>query len=123
MGAEATAAASPRRARIALFDNLKGMLIILVVFGHIAHPIHNDNAALSAAFDIIYLFHMPLFVLTSGLFAKKSTTRRGKECSIKIISVGFALLVRHHRAMRRPLSVERVTGTDLHAFFVSRLFL
>ncbi|HIU04041.1 MAG TPA: acyltransferase family protein [Candidatus Coprousia avicola] len=70
MGAEATAAASPRRARIALFDNLKGILIILVVFGHIAHPIHNDNAALSAAFDIIYLFHMPLFVLTSGLFAK-----------------------------------------------------
>ena len=32
------------------------------------------------------------------------------------ISVGFALLVRHHRAMRRPLSVERVAGANLHAW-------
>lgn len=58
--------------RIALFDNLKGLLIILVVFGHMAHPVHNDNQVNSAAFDITYLFHMPLFVLISGLFAKSS---------------------------------------------------
>lgn len=58
------------RERIALFDNIKGILIILVVFGHMAHPVHNANPILSAMFDIIYLFHMPLFVLMSGLFAK-----------------------------------------------------
>ena len=34
----------------------------------------------------------------------------------KIIGVGFALLVRLNRAMRRPLNVERVTKSDLHAF-------
>lgn len=56
--------------RIALFDNIKGVLIILVVAGHFMHPVHNDNLALSAAFDVIYLFHMPLFVFVSGLFAK-----------------------------------------------------
>lgn len=56
--------------RIALFDNIKGILIVLVVLGHVAHPIHNENPVLSAAFDIIYLFHMPLFVFMSGLFAK-----------------------------------------------------
>lgn len=67
-GEQARADAS--RERIALFDNLKGVLIALVVFGHVMHPIHNDNPALSCAFDIIYLFHMPLFVLISGLFAK-----------------------------------------------------
>lgn len=58
------------KGRIAFFDNIKGLLIILVVAGHFMHPIHNDNQALSALFDIIYLFHMPLFVFVSGFFAK-----------------------------------------------------
>ena len=44
------------RARIALFDNIKGLLIILVVAGHFMHPVHNDNEVMSALFDIIYLF-------------------------------------------------------------------
>ena len=34
----------------------------------------------------------------------------------KHIGVGFALLVQLYRAMRRPLIVERATGSDLHAF-------
>lgn len=71
--------------RIALFDNIKGVLIILVVLGHMMHPIHNDNPVLSAAFDIIYLFHMPLFVFVSGLFAK-STYRNGRLNVNRIIS-------------------------------------
>ena len=39
----------------------------------------------------------------------------------KHIGVGFALLVLHHRAMRRPLCVERVTGTNLHAFLYGHI--
>ena len=54
------------RERIALFDNIKGLLIILVVAAHFMHPVHNDNEALSALFDITYLFHMPLFVSSPG---------------------------------------------------------
>lgn len=89
MPASAQSAAPASRQRIALFDNLKGLLIILVVFGHMMHPIHNDNPVLSACFDIIYLFHMPLFVLLSGLFAK-STYRDGRLNIDRIIS--FAVL-------------------------------
>lgn len=73
------------RSRIALFDNIKALLIILVVFGHMMHPIHNDNPVLSGCFDIIYLFHMPMFVLVSGLFAK-STYRDGRLNVDRIIS-------------------------------------
>lgn len=80
------------RERIALFDNIKGILIILVVFGHMAHPVHNANPVLSAMFDIIYLFHMPLFVLMSGLFAKGAY--RGGHLNINriasFIALGFA---------------------------------
>lgn len=75
--------------RVALFDNLKGLLIILVVCGHIVHPVHNSNPVLSACFDVIYLFHMPMFVLISGLFAK-STYRDGHLNINRIIS--FAML-------------------------------
>ncbi|HJG37922.1 acyltransferase family protein [Enorma phocaeensis] len=80
------------RARIALFDNIKGLLIILVVAGHFMHPVHNDNEVMSALFDIIYLFHMPLFIFLSGLFAK-GAYREGRLNVNRIISflvLGFA---------------------------------
>lgn len=76
--------------RIALLDNIKGLLIILVVVGHVAHPVHNDNPAISCLFDVIYLFHMPLFVFVSGLFAKHAKNERGGVNPNRILS--FALL-------------------------------
>ena len=48
-----------------------------MVVGHVAHPVHNDNPAISCLFDVIYLFHMPLFVFVSGLFAKHAKNERG----------------------------------------------
>lgn len=84
-GSAAGANRSTGAARIALFDNIKGVLIILVVAGHFMHPVHNDNPALSCAFDLIYLFHMPLFVFVSGLFAK-GAYRDGRLNVNRIIS-------------------------------------
>lgn len=94
----ATASATaPRRERIALFDNIKGVLIALVVFGHMMHPVHNDNPALSAAFDVIYLFHMPMFVLVSGLFAKNAY--RGGRLNIDRVISFFVLGVAFQLAL------------------------
>ena len=80
-----SAASSAPRKRVALYDNLKGILIVLVVFGHMMHPVHNTNQALSTCFDLIYLFHMPLFVFLSGLFAK-GAYRDGKLNVNRIVS-------------------------------------
>ena len=52
------------------FDNLKAVLIFLVVLGHFLLPIHGDNP-LVVVKRLIYVFHMPLFVFISGYFAKK----------------------------------------------------
>lgn len=82
MGAGKKRAHAPR---IALFDNLKGILIVLVVFGHIAIPVQNDTPPLSFLFDTIYLFHMPLFVFLSGIFAK-GAWRDGRLNVNRIIS-------------------------------------
>lgn len=59
--------------RSAYFDNLKGVLIILVVMGHLAAPIGTaDHHAVSAIVDFFFIFHMPLFIFVSGLFCKSA---------------------------------------------------
>ena len=92
--------------RIALFDDIKGLLITLVVVGHVAHPVHNDNEAISCLFDVIYLFHMPLFVFVSGLFAKHAKNERGGVNPNRILS--FALL-----AALYQLALMLINGASL----------
>lgn len=52
--------------RIYKFDNIKAILIFLVVFGHFLECVsgHKD------LYLFIYTFHMPLFIFVSGYFAK-----------------------------------------------------
>lgn len=54
------------------FDNLKFILITLVVVGHFIRPLIYDFPALMALYDVIFVFHMPFFVFVSGYFAKSS---------------------------------------------------
>lgn len=64
--------AEAKSARMPFFDNLKGILIILVVLGHFLSGA--TSAGILPAwrlFDFIYLFHMPLFIFASGLFCKR----------------------------------------------------
>ena len=50
------------------FDNLKAVLIFLVVLGHMVRRIRTD--LFFEVRDFIYLFHMPLFIFVSGYFSK-----------------------------------------------------
>ncbi|GAB1797338.1 acyltransferase family protein [Priestia megaterium] len=56
--------------RDAYFDNVKFILIVLVVFGHLLTPFINDKQWLRTLYIFIYTFHMPAFILISGYFAK-----------------------------------------------------
>jgi len=51
------------------FDNVKGALIMLVVIGHFLLPMERTRFV-GSLIHIIYLFHMPMFALISGYFAK-----------------------------------------------------
>ena len=60
--------------RSAYWDNIKGFLIILVVFAHClfdlqSRPLNNFLV------DAIYMFHMPAFVFASGYFSKSEHSR------------------------------------------------
>lgn len=59
--------------RIPYFDNVKSILIILVVAGHIAEDLRGSFGPLSHWYTFIYIFHMPMFILISGYFSKPST--------------------------------------------------
>ncbi len=54
------------------FDNIKGILILLVVFAHFLYDMSSDNSLFEAIAKVIYIFHMPAFVFVSGYFSKNS---------------------------------------------------
>lgn len=61
--------------RIYLFDNIRAILIFLVVFGHFIEPLIISNRSILIIYAIIYSFHMPLFALVSGYFSKLPTKK------------------------------------------------
>ena len=52
-------------------DIARGVGIILVVIGHTMSPVMAGNAIMESVYQILYVFHMPLFFLLAGLVAKK----------------------------------------------------
>ena len=60
-----------QKERIIALDNMKGILILLVVFAHIL-----KNKDIANPFVIgIYYFHMPAFVFISGYLSKGKHTQ------------------------------------------------
>lgn len=55
-----------------LIDNLKVILIFLVVLGHTIEYYINQNYILRGIYVYIYIFHMPLFIYISGYLSKKN---------------------------------------------------
>lgn len=54
-----------------LFDNLKAILIILVVWGHLLASMRAENDVIKSIYFFIFFFHMPAMVFISGYFSKK----------------------------------------------------
>lgn len=81
---------SSKSGRIYYFDNLKFVLIFLVVFGHLIDPIIHKTDIAKSTFLFIYLFHMPLFVFLSGFFSKNSVKRKDKN---KVIVYLFLYII------------------------------
>lgn len=57
------------------FDNIKAILILLVIFGHLLEPLVNVNVIAKLLYIIIYTFHMPAFIYIMGRFAKPKLKR------------------------------------------------
>lgn len=64
--------------RVKFWDNIKGILIVLVVFGHFLYEFRS-NLTLELVTKVIYLFHMPAFVFLSGYFSKSENARKNEK--------------------------------------------
>ncbi len=62
--------------RVALWDNLKLLLITAVVLGHFADFFTKESGVCRALFLFIYAFHMPVFFFISGLFYSEKNAGR-----------------------------------------------
>lgn len=62
-----------------LYDGLKFLLIVLVTIGHFSEPYRYTHSMIGAGYSVIYLFHMPLFILLSGYFSKHITFGKIKK--------------------------------------------
>lgn len=74
------------------FDGLKFVLIFLVIFGHCRHFTVSDESLLSSKIvrymiHTVYLFHMPLFILISGYFSKKTSKEIFKKSIIRLLKI------------------------------------
>ena len=76
-------------------DNAKGILITLVVIGHMLLPIQGTTRGVTNFFYMIYAFHMPAFVFISGLLAQRIYTRVPKPAQAP---TGNRAKRRQHRA-------------------------
>ena len=77
-----------KQKRSACWDNIKGVLIILVVFAHILFQLQTSSDIINGTVDIIYMFHMPAFVFISGFFGK-SERSRSAEGIIRLLFLYF----------------------------------
>lgn len=64
--------------RVDHYDNIKGVLIILVVFAHCLYG-YQSFGSVDLVTDAIYVFHMPAFVFITGFLSKSGHSRSGRQ--------------------------------------------
>lgn len=77
-----------KKERSAYWDNIKGFLMLLVVFAHVLYQLQGSSSVIDSTVDYIYMFHMPAFVFVSGYFGR-SERSRSFEGIIKLIFLYF----------------------------------
>lgn len=77
------------------FDNIKAILIFLVVFGHFVELHIGQDAFLRPIWIFAYAFHMPMFAFVSGIFSKANLDEKQSLQLIRNILaplLGFELI-------------------------------
>ena len=69
--------------RVYKYDNVKALLIFLVVVGHMTTDYVSDSSLVRWTTLWIYLFHMPAFIFISGLVHKQYITDEQKALGIR----------------------------------------
>lgn len=74
-------------------DSIKGLLIILVILGHLIIALDNQNFINHCVMGIIYIFHMPLFILISGYLTKHPDRQQPRDMWKSVGNIMITLLI------------------------------
>lgn len=72
------------------FDNIRAVLIFLVIFGHALEYFRLTDHVAEFIYVFIYFFHMPVFIFISGYFSKN--LQRGRETAVRNFLLPYLLL-------------------------------
>ena len=78
---------SQEKIRYHIFDNIKGILIFTVVFGHFLfkYSSHHKKSITRKIVVFIYSFHMPVFVFISGFLSSENSVKFNKAIKLLIL--------------------------------------
>lgn len=76
-------------------DSLKGFLIILMLLGHVIAAVDNVNVINHAVMGLIYVFHMPLFILISGYVTKNPAEQTPRQMWSRVGNIFITLVIFH----------------------------
>lgn len=102
------------------FLNLRFMLIVTVFVGNAIEPLIGNMHGMHSLYLWIFSFHMPLFVLVTGFFAKKSLTGAAGRKVLLQIALQYLIFQSLYSAL--DVSIFHVSNIN-HSFFAPYLLL
>ncbi len=78
---------APSLQRLSKVDNVKALLIFLVVFGHMIETYIGNNHLMRSIWNLIYFIHMPMFALISGMFSKADLNAKSSASLIRQVAI------------------------------------
>lgn len=84
VSSEALSRTAPRP-RVAVWDNARFVLILLVVVAHVISTIRSQTPLGWGIYAFIYLFHMPAMIALSGLFSKADVTLKTVRSTVQLL--------------------------------------
>lgn len=73
-----------------LFDNMRAILVILVVWGHVLTSMIHKNDSIKIIYYFLYFFHMPAMSFISGYFSKN--LERSRNNAFVTIMIPYLIL-------------------------------
>lgn len=118
------------------WNNVKGVLIMLVVLGHVIQVFFEKEGSethyiLQGILCFIYYFHMPLFVFISGYFSKNVKKRRNKAFEdllipyflAQILWMIYQAIFKHSFGVVKNIFYPQFAMWYLLALFIWRILL
>lgn len=110
-------------------DNTKGLLIILVIFGHVLSR-NNLDSVNYFIYVMIYTFHMPLMFIISGYLSSSTLKRSFKEnfilnfkkMIIPFIIVSFAYILLSHNLLGYKMRTDIFYRPPFALWYLIALF-